>query len=180
MQCDDELVRLKKPKLYCSIACEQEAELVRYTRRCKTDGRIEQVDVQIAIHTRLAHLAAGGYNKRARKLSAQQRNAVVSLSAGLCVLCDQPGVEIDHIAGPSDDPANLQLLCKDCHQQKTFSHIVPLLPGSDGYEQVESLRNRIAAEVDSPLPLRPCHNEMTWATQWRAYLKERNQFVLPR
>ncbi len=180
MQCDDELIRLRKPRLYCSIACEQEAELVRYMRRCKADGRIEQEDVQIAIQTRFAHIAAGGYDKKARKLSAQQRSAVVSQSEGLCVRCGKPGVEVDHIAGPSDAPANLQLLCKECHERKTFGNIVPVLPGSDLYEQVKALRDRIAEEVESPVPLRPCHNETTWATQWRAYLKERSLFVLPR
>lgn len=46
----------------------------------------------------------------------------------LCEHCDRRGVvslakEVDHIvsleAGGTDDPSNLQSLCKDCHYKKT-------------------------------------------------------------
>ena len=178
MQCDDKLVPLLKPRLYCSIACEQEAELVRYIRRCASDGRIDQEDVQIAITTRLAHIASGGYDRKARRLTDQQRTAVVASSNGLCAICGKPGIDIDHIDGPSGYPANLQLLCKDCHEQKTFTRIVPVEPGSESYERVKAIHERIWSSAEAAEPQRPCHDERTWTTQWRAYQKERAAFVL--
>ena len=41
---------------------------------------------------------------------------------GLCALCSSPAVEIDHIPisrGGSNEPENLQALCKDCNCEKS-------------------------------------------------------------
>ena len=179
MQCDDELVALHKPHLYCSIACEQEAELVRYVRRCKSDNRIEQEDVQLAVRTRLAHLASGGYDKKARRLSKQQKEEVITESNGLCTFCGKPGVEIDHVEGPSASRSNLQLLCRTCHEEKTFASIVSVAPGSDSWAQVKALNERFWTAVDSVQPSRECHDEKAWALSWRDHLKKRKSFVLP-
>jgi HNH endonuclease len=179
IQCDQELSPLKKPRLYCSIACEQEAELVRYVRRCTFDGRLLREDVQFAISTRLAHIASGGYDKKARKLTVERRTEVISKSNGFCVVCGKPGVEIDHVAGSSSDIDNLQLLCRRCHELKTNASLRIIMPDSENWEQVNSLHDRFYASVHAPTPLRPCHDETTWATQWRGYLKERAFFVLP-
>ena len=180
LQCDEELVPMSKPRLYCGMACEQEAEIVRYIRRCSKDGRLEQPDVQDAIQIRLAHIVAGGYDKNARKLSKEQRTEVVVRSDGLCVVCGKPGIEIDHIKGPSDDQANLQLLCKDCHDQKTFANIVPVRKGSPEYKRIKVIFDRVFNSAESKNPKRPCHDEVTWPTKWREYQKSRSHFVLPR
>jgi hypothetical protein len=51
--------------------------------------------------------------------------ALVKARDKVCVSCGAPGEEIDHIDGPSSDPGNLQLLCKDCHHAKTDANMVP-------------------------------------------------------
>lgn len=37
--------------------------------------------------------------------------------------CSAPGEEIDHLAEGSNTPANLQLICKLCHNQKLFAEL---------------------------------------------------------
>ena len=82
MQCDDELVALHKPHLYCSIACEQEAELVRYVRRCKSDNRIEQEDIQLAVRLKMLH--AIGLEKVVMLSGDNQRTAsAIAKQAGI-------------------------------------------------------------------------------------------------
>ena len=173
LQCDEQLIPLRKPHLYCSIACGQEAEIVRYIRRCTADGRLDQDDVQFAVKTRLAHITAGGYDKNARKLSKEQRQDVVAKFNGLCALCEKDGIEIDHVSGPSGEATNLQLLCKDCHAQKTFQSIVPVSPDSESYDHVKVVHDRIWASAQASTPGRPCQDEKTWELNWRSYRKER-------
>lgn len=61
----------------------------------------------------------------------QNRNLVISRAKGFCQnqkpgfeKCGKIGVEVDHIIpraeGGSDNLANLQLLCVDCHKEKTL------------------------------------------------------------
>ncbi|MGH8655144.1 MAG: HNH endonuclease [Gammaproteobacteria bacterium] len=139
---------------------------------------MEQEDVRLAVVTRLAHIAAGGYDRVARKLTNQLRSDVISRSSGLCVLCGKPGDEIDHIEGPSSDIQNLQLLCRSCHTKKTFQRIVPVQPGSKRYKKLKVLHDRFKQSVESKKPLRPCHDEDAWSTTWRQVLTEREFHVL--
>ena len=105
--------------LFCSELCSQTASTIRYWRRIVRDGRIEQPDVRLAIRTRVAHLLAGGYQEAARRLSPTSRVQVWERDGGRCVLCGQPGAEIDHITDDSRELGNLQLLYAACHRAKT-------------------------------------------------------------
>ena len=99
--------------------CSQTASTIRYWRRIVRDGRIHQPDVREAIRTRVAHLLAGGYQEAARRLSPTSRVQVWERDGGRCVLCGQPGAEIDHITDDSRELGNLQLLYAGCHRAKT-------------------------------------------------------------
>jgi 5-methylcytosine-specific restriction endonuclease McrA len=84
---------------------------VRYHRSCKEDGRIKLPDVAEALRIRRAHILAGGYSERLRRLPDSIRKAVITRDKGKCRKCGKPGNQIDHIHGDSCDLSNLQLLC---------------------------------------------------------------------
>lgn len=178
INCDCEMPPFIKPKLYCSIACEQEAELIRYCRRCIKDGRLNDTDVMFAIRTRLAHIMSGGYNKKARFLSRETREAVLRRSKGKCETCGKDGSDIDHIRGSSSDLSNLQYLCKSCHNVKTEKSIVSVEPGSEEYEFVKARTEQFWQFVKSNKPMRICHDENEWKSVWRTYVKERKAYAL--
>lgn len=177
LNCEDEMPPLVKPRLYCSLACEQEAELIRYVRRSAKDGRIDRDDVQIAIHTRLAHIMAGGYDKESRKLSRESREAVLQRSKGKCEACGKDGHDIDHIDGPSADLSNLQFLCKDCHNRKTQLRIVPVKPGMPQYDYVKSRTAKFWKYVRARKPVRVCHDDEKWNSLWRQFQSKRKAFA---
>lgn len=176
MQCDEDLV-LNRRKLYCCIACEQEAELVRYVRRCSADGRVDDEEVRAAVDIRLAHIAAGGYDKKSRRIPLETRSEIFVRAGGFCVKCGQPGDEIDHIDGPSPAPHNLQLLCHSCHNVKTNERIVAVTPDSLNFDELKSFYENFWTSVRSDTPLRPCHDEVGWASAWRGYLKQRKDIA---
>ena len=71
-----------------------------------------------------ASASARGYGTEWRKLRAQ----IMQRDAGLCQSCLKdghvtPATQVDHITpkyrGGTDDEANLQALCKECHRFKT-------------------------------------------------------------
>lgn len=105
--------------LYCSELCEQTAATIRWWRRKIALGEVDRQDIRDTRRMRVAHILGGGYHERARRLSPETRAFVRDRDGGLCVMCGQPGVEIDHIDGDAGNPANLQLLCRPCHGDKT-------------------------------------------------------------
>ena len=81
-----------------------------------------------------------GYGGRWKRL----RREVLERDKALCQLCSEqgkvmPAVAVDHITpkaeGGTDDPENLQAICKPCHQAKT---------------EEESKRARAGARVKNP------------------------------
>ena len=178
LHCEEEMPPFVKPRLYCSLACEQEAELVRYMRRCTADGRIEQADVQLAVQIRMAHIMAGGYNKESRTLSRETKEAVLRRSKGKCEACGKEGCDIDHIDGASGELSNLQFLCKDCHNQKTQLSIAPVELGTAQYEYIKSRTEQFWHYVKAEKPERVCHDQENWNSVWRQYQKERKSFAI--
>jgi len=51
------------------------------------------------------------------------RRGILARDRGICQQCGRPGSEIDHRISPAqggtDDPDNLQTLCRPCHATKT-------------------------------------------------------------
>src|SRR6185436_5868619 len=82
LNCDQSIELTKQVRLFCSDACKDEAKFVRYFRRCNRDGRLEQPDVQEAIEMRFAHIMAGGYSERERRISRSLRVAVIERDSG--------------------------------------------------------------------------------------------------
>jgi hypothetical protein len=106
----------------------------------------------------LGQVLAGGYDKAARALPNRLRDLIIARDHGMCRTCRQPGTEIDHISGSSNDPANLQLLCDACHNKKTIAGYRAVTPGSPEGMKADWLRTRIASE----LPIQVCDRETEW------------------
>jgi hypothetical protein len=172
LNCDDGIVLPTTPKLYCSVGCSQEAELIRYARRTGKDGRANQPDVMEAIQIRLAHVMAGGYQKRERYIPPYVRLAVLRRDQGQCRLCGQPGTEIDHIEGASSRLQNLQLLCHACHNDKTLASVVYVYPGDEGYEVLRAKHAEFWRRVDAKRPVRRCDDEENWKKVYGTLLAE--------
>jgi 5-methylcytosine-specific restriction endonuclease McrA len=150
--------------LFCSDLCKDEAELVRYYRACKRDGRIERSDVKEAIGIQLAMILAGGYHASARRLSADVRASVIERDQGLCRICHAHGTQIDHICGDSGALANLQLLCERCHNAKTVSRFIKLSPETHPREWAH--HQGILQRVEAVPASRLCDSE-EWKNVWR-------------
>src|SRR5690349_16970443 len=107
-------------RLFCGALCRDEAKYVRYYRARLADGSIVDEDIREALQVRLAHILSGGYDARLRKLPLDVRRAVFERDAFRCRSCGVQGTEVDHIRGSSSELSNLQLLCSDCHREKTM------------------------------------------------------------
>lgn len=152
--CEAPLDATPSVTLFCSELCRLWAEDVRYFRVVYAEGR-NLVDplVEEALHTRMAHLVAGGYPSKDRHLPRPVREAVLGRNKGLCVSCNsQPATEVDHIDGSSPDASNLQGLCHPCHQKKTESRYVPMDEGG------RAMRDAFLAYVHEPEPVMLAHD----------------------
>lgn len=158
--------------LFCTQLCQQEAKYVRYFRSTARDGRQSDPGVLQELDMKLAHILGGGYPAEKRRLSQSTRDLVFERDSGRCVHCGRVGEEIDHVDALDEhvlnSPANLQLLCKACHLDKTRQNLVPLdradiathaaaarldarcralepLSLSDDYQQWETCRPKLAS-----------------------------------
>jgi len=112
--------------LYCSELCSDTTKDVRYIRRkIRSSEEWNAPEVREAVRTRPAHLLAGGYHEKARRIPVETRALVISRDDGACVECGESGEEIDHISGDSNEPSNLQLLCRSCHHARTALQMGP-------------------------------------------------------
>lgn len=171
----DEPFESTTPKLFCSNLCQSKAQLVRYVRRCRSDGRYEQPDVRDAIDVRIAHVLGGGYDARDRALSPETRIAVFSRDARTCQICGEDGTEIHHLNGSSDALDNLQLLCHECHMRVTRESFIEVGPGDDRYEQVSLTVAELDRRFDARLPLHDCDDPVSWPKRQRQLLRERQK-----
>ena len=162
-----------KPALFCSELCREEADLVRYVRRCRADGRIFRSDVMEAIEIRQAHVLSGGYARLGRTLSEARREEVKLRDRGVCRICGKPGTEIDHVADSSEALDNLQLLCHDCHMEKTMSRLVRIMPDDPNYAEISAQGDRLRKRYRSKRPQRICDDHEKWPTVWRSLLSSR-------
>jgi 5-methylcytosine-specific restriction endonuclease McrA len=151
--------------LFCSDLCKDEAKYVRYYREKIADGTAERPDIREALRIRLAHILAGGYDARGRATSDEIRQAVIARDAGRCRSCGGIGTEVDHIRGNSSELDNLQLLCADCHREKTIRSLQRISPEEQPelLAKAEALDDRATADA----PLRFCDHS-DWQTAWRS------------
>lgn len=149
----------------------QVASFVRYARRIVRDPiRSVDPDVKEAIQVRQAILIGGGYPERARHLTDEQRAAIIERDDGKCVRCGEPANQIDHIAGSSNDPSNLQLLCFRCHNAKTRQAFVPASP-----EQITWAKELWDTRIFVDQPVRLCNDDQHWDSPCRKLKSERSE-----
>src|SRR5205085_6821864 len=67
---------------------------------------------------------------------------------------------------------NLQLLCRDCHSQKTASNFVQLTPDHKRYAEVHARKEQLRSRVMAPSPMRPCDDEQNWKVIFRQLINE--------
>lgn len=164
VNCDKIFPVSKRAKLYCSLRCQQDAHLIRYYRACVRDGRIDDPKVREAIIIRLgfANSKKGYYDLNARQLPTELRNKIIERDKGLCRKCGRSGNEIDHIAGDSQDLENLQLLCHECHMEKSLSMLRKLNPEDEGYSEAKERSDKIWLRMNAVSPERACDNSENW------------------
>lgn len=179
VNCDQVFIVSGLARLYCSPRCQQDAKLVRYVRACLKDGRINDPLVREAIQTRFAfaYSEKGYYDEKARQVSPPKKQQVIERDEGLCRHCGAMGTEIDHIVGDSDDLDNLQLLCRDCHNEKTKANMVSIMPDHERYEEILARENELRSRIDAPTPLRPCDDESSWNNIYQDLMAEQRQLL---
>lgn len=161
------------PGLFCGELCQQTADTIRYWRRVTRDGRIEQPDVQLALKTRVAHLLAGGYARRSRRLPDTVRTQVWDRDQGRCRECGGTGAEVDHVAGDSPDLNNLQLLCTPCHHRKTETRMAPA-----SRMHLVFIKGLELDRVSPDEPRLLCDDQDQWATEQQRLRTERRGRLL--
>jgi 5-methylcytosine-specific restriction endonuclease McrA len=179
VNCDQVFVVSKQPTLYCSPRCQQNAKFVRYVRGCIKDGRITDPLVRDAIQVRLAfaYSERGYYDERARKIPLIVRKQVIEWDRGLCRKCGADGSEIDHVDGNGNSLDNLQLLCRECHSQKTRENIVLLTPDHKRYAEIKAREEHLRFRVEAPTAMRPCDDESNWNAMYRQIIAEQRQLL---
>jgi 5-methylcytosine-specific restriction endonuclease McrA len=176
--CDSPGITLQAP-LFCSQRCRQAAELVRYVRGCRRDGRDQVADVQEAIRMRLAMVLGGGYPERERVVGAETRAEVFGRAGGRCEQCgrvldfdrstgDPDAIAtIQHMRGDSNEIDNLQAFCRRCNIDDAQSRFVPLQAGSGAAKMATELEQGWSVAK----PMRLCDDDLEWKTRWRGLTK---------
>lgn len=168
--CGEPFLR-KGRALYCSLACGQTAELIRYARRKRLEGTLDREDVAEAIRIRLSQIIFnGGYDKRARNVPDELRAEVFTRAGGICQNCGRAfeaegdyRATIQHCNGDSNDEADLQAWCWRCNMDHAQS--VPVI----STPEQECLATTIIARWEAPQPLRVCDDEELWPKVWREF-----------
>jgi len=158
---DDEL------GLWCSQWCRSVNAKTRYWRAVLCDGRIEDPAVHSQVQMDMAFLLAGGYSALGRNPSPKTREIVLERDNGLCQSCGEPGNQVDHIEGNSDDPSNLQVLCEPCHRLKTFESFEPAGDESRTWVMILYLTR---VEPEEP---RLLADDVVWREAWARLKAER-------
>ena len=163
--------------LFCSDFCRDEAKFVRYVRKALWDRRAKSLDIQEAIGTKLLMLYQGGYPSE-RKMPLKLREEIMVRDGYTCRICGAPATDIDHIYGSSNDPGNLQALCKDCNGRKMEKNAKTVSPDTDfeRWNAIKSQENRLARRTSSPVPLQLSDSE-EWGKAWRKLTNDRKQWI---
>lgn len=169
--CDVDFPARGRPTAFCGPRCRAEADAVRYGRRSYAEyGNDLPDDIAYALRIKRAFAVSGGYAAWDRRLTPERRAEVIARDGGLCVLCGEPGEDIDHINGDSDDLSNLRLLCKPCHRQVTEINLVPI---SDAGMLLRAAG--MEARTRALEPTRAC-DRSDWSGNWRAWVREHTTY----
>ena len=184
VNCEGPGVTVTSP-LYCSSQCRQAAELVRYVRSCRRDGRDLLPDVAEAIQMRTAMVLGGGYPERERRVPQEVRDTVFRRSGGFCEECgrrmDLGGTTgdpdatptIQHVGGNSNDLSNLKAFCRRCNMADAQSRFIPVEQGSAEAALAVELRVRWSA----PEPMRLCDDDRRWKNIWQGLANDAREVL---
>lgn len=182
--CDSRDVTVESP-LFCSPRCLQAAQLVRYVRACRRDGRDQRPDVREAINMKRAMILGGGYPEERRHVPPEIRAEVFRRADGCCENCgrtldlegttgDQDAVPtIQHVQGDSNDISNLKAFCWRCNLADAETRLVRVVPGSPEAIMAADL----AARWSSPEPLRLCDDDQRWKGMWRELARSAREVI---
>ena len=107
----------------------------------------------------MAFILEGGYARE--EPSESVRRSLIERAGGRCeMLCGRPGTDAHHIQGNSNELANLQWLCKTCHNPKILDKLTKLTEASDPKKLAkwEGLLERVFA-IDPQLL---CDDDERW------------------
>jgi 5-methylcytosine-specific restriction endonuclease McrA len=150
--------------LFCTDLCRDEAKFVRYYRERIADGALWKPDVREAIQIKRAHILSGGYNARERLVPDAIRQSVIERDGRKCRSCGDAGTEIDHIKGDRSILENLQLLCADCHRQKTMRKFQRIT--ADAHPELWARAAALDERAMADEPSRLC-DHADWKGLWR-------------
>jgi hypothetical protein len=170
--CDQDFETGARENPYCSLRCHDVAKAARSTRNLLSrDPDAFRDGIPYECRIKIAHALSGGYPAARRTVPEPTRAAVKERDGHRCVLCGEPGVEIDHIDGDANEQSNLRLLCPPCHQVVTQRRLRPITDPTMRREYDAILRRAFA-----PLPERPCDGP-GWRTGWRGWCRENRRPV---
>jgi 5-methylcytosine-specific restriction endonuclease McrA len=165
--CDRDFETGARVNPYCSLRCHDIAKAARYTRGLfRRDPVAFRDGVPYECRIKIAHALSGGYPAARRSVRPSVRAAVMERDGHHCVLCGEPGTDIDHIDGDANEETNLRLLCPPCHQVVTQQRLRPMTDPAMRRAYDAILRRAFTA-----LPERPCDGP-GWRTGWRAWCRE--------
>ncbi len=168
VECGAPIVLTRWARLYCSERCRQILKFVHYGRAVVADGRIERdPTIEKALQMRLAHILAGGYHERRRRVPLAMRASIFERDGGKCVLCGAAATQVDHIAGDANTPENLRAACGACNLGLAQARLVPA-----SHKQAD-VADLLLDRVSTPAPLYPRDDAGIWAATSTRLLAER-------
>ncbi|MDQ3279800.1 MAG: HNH endonuclease [Acidobacteriota bacterium] len=93
---------------------------------------------------------------------------------GRCRSCNRPGDEVDHVRGSDNHISNLQLLCSDCHREKTMRNFERISPATHPEEWAKAVALERRAKASEPSRL--CDHP-DWTQLWRTIAAARRRSV---
>ena len=196
LNCDAAVQPTRPGPMYCSELCAETAELIRYVRGCRADGRVNQPDVQEAIRIKMALVLGGGYPETARALSDDLRATVYERANWLCENCgvallrftqrrgEDGRVERTFFRLLDGGPAEADLdAVAHQHCNGNSNDVADLKAFCKRCNNVDAESKMVPLAADSPqatmaraivarweasTPIRLCDDEVNWKTQWRS------------
>lgn len=185
--------RVHRPSPFCSDLCKEKAKHIRYGRKKLEEGTFWNEDIMDALLTKVASVASGGYADKARRVPPANRAKVIDRASGLCERCGQPGSEVHHRFGDSNDSRHLEYLCKSCHDvQHGRGMGLPTSKATEEYILVREedwqayCREQLGAIpwgveflklTFRKRPLRRCHDHQVWEEYQRHICMERGRML---